>query len=94
VVTARQDIRAARKQTQQLEKEKITSHDQMNLQEQIMDAEIKAAVDMTKEKAKVCIVMFLMLSSCICSMCWTYVGKCLVGDKLACCLVHMFLLCF
>lgn len=93
VVTARQDIRAAMKQTQQLEKEKITLHDQMSLQEEIMDAEIKAAIDMTKEKAKVCIIMFLMLCSCICAMCWNYVGKCLIGDKLACCLVHLFLLC-
>ena len=53
VVAARWTVREARRETQQLVQEKWKIEEQLDRQEELIEAEVLAAVDATKEKAKV-----------------------------------------
>jgi septal ring factor EnvC (AmiA/AmiB activator) len=53
VVAARWNVREARRETQQLVQEKWKIEEQLDRQEELIEAEVLAAVDAMKEKAKV-----------------------------------------
>ena len=52
-MAARLDVREARRETQQLVQEKRKIEEQLDWQEELIEAEVLAAVDVMKEKAKV-----------------------------------------
>jgi len=69
VVAARLDVHEARRETQQLVQEKRKIEDQLDRQEELIEAEVLAAVDVMKEKVKV--------RPCACQCCCAARIRCL-----------------